>query len=122
MSTLDNINRARQIVTAASQLTWSLYANGDLSVDQHAGIAYGLDVADEGIKAVETLTAEREAAYTALANLTTQTSADYSALLTELAAAQAWIRDAPHRDDCALQYGSHCSCGKTTLTREKSTQ
>ena len=45
-----------------------------------------------------------------------------AALLTELAAAQAWIRDAPHRDDCALQHGSHCSCGKTKLTRERSAQ
>lgn len=62
MSTPTNIERARQIVTAASQLAWSLYANGDLSVDQHSGIAYGLDVADEGIKAVEALVAERDAA------------------------------------------------------------
>ena len=62
MSTLDNIARARQIVSAASQLAWSLYANGDLSVDQHSGIAYGLDVADAGIKAIEVLVAERDAA------------------------------------------------------------
>lgn len=62
MSTLDTIARARQIVTAASQLTWSLYANGDLSVDQHDPIAQALGVADEGIKAVEVLVAERDAA------------------------------------------------------------
>lgn len=30
-----------------------------------------------------------------------------------------WIARAPHLDDCALQYGSSCSCGKTELTREQ---
>ncbi len=31
--------------------------------------------------------------------------------------AQAWIRKAGHLDDCALQYGGACSCGKSDLTR-----
>lgn len=29
-----------------------------------------------------------------------------------------FVRRAPHLDDCALQHGSSCSCGKTALTRE----
>lgn len=37
----------------------------------------------------------------------------------DLALAQAWIRQAPHRDTCALRFGSRCDCGKTALTREE---
>lgn len=50
-----NIEQARRIVTAASQLAWSLYASGDLSVDQHDPISLALGVAEAGIKDVETL-------------------------------------------------------------------
>jgi hypothetical protein len=38
-------------------------------------------------------------------------------LLRKLAAMQAWIRKAGHQDDCALQYGGSCSCGKSDLLR-----
>lgn len=50
-----NVAEARRIVTAASQLAWSLYASGDLSTDQHHPIALALGVAEAGIKDVETL-------------------------------------------------------------------
>lgn len=87
-----NIAQARAIVIAASQLTWSLYVSGDLSVDQHGPISLALSVAEAGIKDVEEL-------------------------MDRLQAARAWIRKAGHLGDCALQYGGACSCGKSDLTR-----
>jgi len=56
---MQNIEQARRIVTAASQLAWSLYASGDLSVDQHGPIVLALGVAEAGIKDVEELMDER---------------------------------------------------------------
>ena len=35
-----------------------------------------------------------------------------------LGAARAWIRQAPHHHDCALQYGGCCSCGKSDVGRK----
>lgn len=57
-----NIAEARQIVTAASQLAWSLYVGDQLSAEQHEPISLAIDVAEMGIKHVEELNDELQAA------------------------------------------------------------
>lgn len=162
MSEHPNIAQARAIVTAASVLVWSLYDNGDLSVDQHGPISLALGVAEMGIKDVLELTEEvarLKVGLTSLQNLIFNYRSardrliDPNGYLTDdqllslirqkntadrllavkvhvdypdsdmpdvraaLHAAQDWIRQAAHLDDCALQNGGSCSCGKSDLTR-----